>query len=226
MPRRPRSPRTVPRPRRARDAPDDGGKPKSRLGPYPGGGRHPRPAGGGRDGWEVAVCGELTDKQHDLVGDLIALPRGSRGTLWFDSCGGSIYVGLALAAVIRLRGLRATAVVAGECSSAAIVPFAACERRFVTRHSALLFHPVRWSSEEDVKMEEAAEWARHFQWMEEDADALLSKLFPFPAEKLKAWTRPGKFVTGEELVKEGLAELITLFDGDVWGQMNSQAPPA
>ena len=214
----PRRPAPLPRRTTARRARAEEDRPKSRLGPYPGGGRHPRASGGGRDGWEVAVCGELTDKQHDLLGELIALPRGSRGTLWFDSCGGSIYVGLALAAVIRLRGLRATAVVAGECSSAAIVPFAACERRFVTRHSALLFHPVRWSSEEDVKMEEAAEWARHFQWMEEDADTLLSKLFPFPQEKLKTWTRPGRFVTGEELVREGLAELITLFDGDVWGQ--------
>ena len=55
------------------------------------------------------------------------------------------------ASIIRLRGLRVTGIVAGECSSAAILPFAACERRFVTPHSTLLFHPVRWASEEDFQ---------------------------------------------------------------------------
>ncbi len=149
---------------------------------------------------------------------LVELPRGSAGTLWFDSPGGSVYTGLAMATVLRLRGLRATAVVAGECSSAAILPFAACERRLVTKHATLLFHPVRWHSEEDVKREEAVEWARHFEYMERDVDDLLSKLLPMDRESLEKWTRPGKFVTGGELVAAGLAEEVDLFAGDLWGQ--------
>lgn len=114
---------------------------------------------GGRlaKGWEVAIYGDLTDKQAGLTGRLVDLPRDSQGTIFFDSCGGSAYVGLGLATLIRLRGLQADGVVVGECSSAALLPFAACKRRFVTPHFTLLFHPVRWQSEEDVRVEEAAE---------------------------------------------------------------------
>ena len=39
------------------------------------------------------------------------------------------------------EGLDPLAVVTGECSSAAILPFAACQRRCVTSHATLLFHP-------------------------------------------------------------------------------------
>lgn len=170
--------------------------------------------------WELGICGELTDKQPDLVGRLLEVPPGSAGTIFFDSCGGSAYVGLGLASLIRLRGLRATAVVAGECSSAAILPFAACERRFVTPHSTLLFHPIRWSSDEEVRLEEAAEWARHFQVLEKDLDTLLSRMFDFPLEKLEGWTRPGRFITGAELAEAGLAQIVDLFSGDVWKQID------
>ena len=152
------------------------------------------------------------------MAELVELPRGSRGTVWFDSSGGSVYSGLALAGLIRLRGLRATGVVAGECSSAAILPLAACDRRLVTPHSTLLFHPVRWHSEENARREEAVEWARHFDVMERDIDDLLAKLLPMDRDALEKWTRPGKFVTGPELAAAGLAEIVTLFDGDVWRQ--------
>ncbi len=89
---------------------------------------------------------------------------------------------------------RPLAVVAGECSSAAIIPFAACRRRFVTPHSTLLFHPMRWQSEEDVRMEEAAEWARYFKILEEDIDTLLTRMFPCDMSVIQNWTRPGRFV--------------------------------
>src|ERR1700693_1783789 len=142
-----------------------------RLKPYPPAECVPRSraAHSERD-WELAIHGDLTDKQSDLVSRLIEVPRKSRGTIFFDSCGGSAYVGLALASLIRLRGLKADAVVAGEGSSAALMPFAACERRFVTKHSTLLFHPIRWQSEENVRLEEASEWARHFQQLEGELD--------------------------------------------------------
>src|SRR5579872_1667184 len=76
--------------------------------------------------WEIAIAGDLTEKQNDLLDKLLELPLRSRGTIYFDSCGGSAYVGISLATLIRLRGLRVTGVVLGECSSAALVPFAAC----------------------------------------------------------------------------------------------------
>ncbi|MEZ6065254.1 MAG: ATP-dependent Clp protease proteolytic subunit [Planctomycetaceae bacterium] len=168
--------------------------------------------------WELVICGDLTDKQIELSERIVEVPRRSRGIIYFDSCGGNVYVGLALASLIRLRGLDATAVVAGECSSAALLPFAACRRRFVTSHSTLLFHPMRWQSEEDVKLEEAAEWARHFQHLEDDLDQLLAKMFALPLEQVRQWTRPGRFLTGTELAAAGVAQEINLFDGDVWTQ--------
>lgn len=172
--------------------------------------------------WELVINGDLTDKQHELISALVDVPRGSHGTLWFDSGGGSVYVGLALCSVIRLRGLRVTGVVAGECSSAAILPFAACEQRFVTPHSTLLFHPMRWQSAEDVRLEEATEWARHFKNLEGDLDKLLARLLDYPEEKIAEWTNPGRFLTGHELVDAGLAKLIDMFAGDLWSQMNRQ----
>jgi ATP-dependent Clp protease protease subunit len=195
----------------------------SRFRPGPSVGRAglPRDAAASED-WEISINGDLTDKQFDLINTLIELPRKSRGTIWFDSAGGSAYVGLALCSIIRLRGLRVTGVVASECSSAAILPFAACERRFVTPHCSLLFHPIRWQSEEDVRLEEAAEWARHFKVLEEGLDQLTAKLFGISEEKVAEWTRPGKFVSGTEFVEAGLASLITLFDGDVWTQIAQQ----
>jgi ATP-dependent protease ClpP protease subunit len=170
--------------------------------------------------WEIAIAGELSDKQADLIHTLIDVPFGSRGTIWFESCGGSAYVGLALASLIRLRGLDATAVALGECSSAALMPFAACRRRFVTPHTTLFFHPVRWSSEEDVNLQEAAEWTRHFQTLEADLDGLLARLFEMPVEKLSTWTRPGKFLTGLQMAEAGLAKLVDLFVGDLRRQID------
>jgi ATP-dependent protease ClpP protease subunit len=161
--------------------------------------------------WEVLIAGDLTDKQNDLLQELVDVPARSRGTVYFDSCGGSAYTGISLAALMRVRGLRVTGVVLGECSSAALLPFAACERRFVTPQSTLLFHPIRWSSEENITLEEAAEWARHFKAMEADYDKLLSGLLGITSERMRQWTRPGRFVTGPELAAEKAAVLFEPF---------------
>lgn len=176
--------------------------------------------------WELTIVGDLSDKQADLIGRLAEVPRGSKGTIFFDSGGGSVYTGLALASVIRLRGLKVDGVVAGECSSAALLPFAACERRFVTKHSTMLFHPIRWQSEEDVRFEEAAEWARHFREMEQDIDQLLVRLFGGAENEISDWTRPGKFVMGEELAAAGLATMVDLFSGDLWKQIEKSDEPS
>lgn len=201
---------------------NSGPNPRSRpIRPYPATALPKCPRGpGANEPWEFAICGDLTDKQNDLVSRLVEVPPKSKGTIFFDSGGGSAYVGLALASVIRLRGLNAIGVVAGECSSAAILPFAACTQRFVTAHSTLLFHPVRWQSEENVRLEEASEWARHFHVMEQDLDKLLAKFFGCPVELLTSWTRPGRFITGQELVEAGLARMVDLFAGDVWSQIS------
>lgn len=75
-----------------------------------------------------------------------------------------------------------------------------------------------------MRLEDAAEWARHFAELEEDLDQLLVKLFAREddgklRDKIHEWTRPGRFVSGAELVEAGLAVMASLFDGDVWQQL-------
>jgi ATP-dependent protease ClpP protease subunit len=112
--------------------------------------------------------------------------------------------------IIQVRGLRVTGIVTGECSSAALWPFAACQRRLVTPFSVLLFHPMKWQSEEHVGLAEAAEWARHFGHLEEEMDNLLAEMFGMPKAEMAKWINPGRYVSGRELAEAGLAELIDL----------------
>ncbi len=159
---------------------------------------------------EIAVAGDLTDNQADLCDKLLSVEPGGECILYFDSLGGSPYCGIALVSLILLRGVRATGVVAGECSSAALWPFAACQRRLVTPLSVLLFHDMKWQSEENVGLREAAEWSRHFGQLEKDMDALLVRLFGAAADKITEWTSSGRYVSGPELAEAGLAELVEL----------------
>ena len=82
---------------------------RRRLKPYPSVSRAAAPSlSDGRGGaWEIGIFGELTEKQDDLIHRLLDVPRGSRGLIYFDSCGGNAYAGLSLASLIRFRGLQA-----------------------------------------------------------------------------------------------------------------------
>ncbi len=159
---------------------------------------------------EIAVTGELTEHQSDLCEKLLDVEPGGECVLYFDSGGGSAYSGIALTSLILLRSLHATGVVIGECSSAALWPFAACRRRLVTPYSVLLFHPMKWQSEEHVLLAEAAEWARHFGQLEGTMDRWLATLFGVSPETIEPWIRPGRFVSGPEMVEQGLAEMTDL----------------
>jgi len=159
---------------------------------------------------EIPLVGDLSENETDLCEKLLGVEPGGECILYFDSLGGSPYGAMALMSLILLRGLRATGVVAGECSSAALWPFAACCRRLVTPYSVLLFHPMKWQSEENVGLGEAAEWARHFGQLESDMDRLLARLFKVPDETIRQWARDGRYLTGRELAEAGLAELIDL----------------
>jgi ATP-dependent protease ClpP protease subunit len=159
---------------------------------------------------EIALVGDLTDNEADLTDRLLGVAPGGECTIYFDSPGGSPYCGMSLVTLLRIRGIRATAVVTGECSSAALWPFAACQRRLVTPFSVFLFHPMKWQSEEHIGIREAAEWSRHFAELEHDMDVLLCDLFGKSADLINEWSRTHRYVTGRELVAAGLAELIPL----------------
>lgn len=157
---------------------------------------------------EIAVVGDLSENENDLCDKLLSVPPGGECTLYFDSPGGSSYTAISLLTLIVVRDLHATGVVTGECSSAALWPFAACRRRLVTPFSVLLFHPMRWQSDEAVQLPEAAEWARHFASLEQEMDRLLAKFLGVTDEQLAAWMRPGVYLSGAQLAEAGLAELV------------------
>jgi ATP-dependent protease ClpP protease subunit len=157
---------------------------------------------------EIPVIGDVDDWESDVVKALLELPPRSECVFYIDSAGGSVYGALAVITLIRKRQLRATAVVIGECSSAAILLFAACARRQVTSFSILLFHRMRWQSDKRIAAEEAYRWAKHFEEMEKDIDALLVRLFGKAEEQIHDWTMGGHYVTGPQLAAAGLAELI------------------
>lgn len=159
---------------------------------------------------EIALVGDLTDNEGELTDKLLGVEPGGQCTMYIDSPGGSPYCAISLMTLILLRGLRVTGIVTGECSSAALWPFAACTRRLVTPYSVLLFHPMKWQSEEHVGLSEAAEWARHFGHLERDMDSLLGELLGLPTVEMDKWITPGRYVSGREMADAGLAELIDL----------------
>jgi len=168
---------------------------------------------------EIALVGDLSDSEGELTGKLLELPFGSECLIYFDSPGGNPYSAMSMMSLLMLRQMKATGIVTGECSSAALWPFAACQRRMVTAHSILLFHPMKWQSEENVGLAEAAEWARHFAHLERDMDVLLAKLLNYPEDKLAVWMSPGRFVSGQEMVDAGLAEMIDLLDPSTYASI-------
>lgn len=157
---------------------------------------------------EIAIAGDLAESSSELHAKLLEIPPGSECLVYFDCPGGSPYSAASIMNLILLRGLNATAIVTGECSSAALWPFAACGKRLATPYSIFLFHPMRWQSEEHVQLAEAREWARHFEHLESQMDQLLADLLPVPHDILEGWVRPGRYVTASELAEQGVLELV------------------
>ena len=161
---------------------------------------------------EIPVVGDLTEQESQIFENLLSVPPGGECTLYFNSPGGSSYSAISLLSLLVMRNIRATGIVTGECSSAALWPLAACTHRIVTPYSVLLFHPMRWQSDEGVQLSEAREWARHFAGLEQEMDELLARFLGVSKDQLQAWMKPGRYVTGREFAEAGLAELVDLAD--------------
>jgi len=157
---------------------------------------------------ELAIVGEVDEWEHDVLKELIgAKPRGECA-FYIDSMGGSVYGALAVTTLMRRRQLACTGIVLGECSSASLLIFAACQKRLVTRYSTLLFHRMRWQSDKRIGAREASHWSKHFESMEKEIDELQCRLFGSADEQVRQWTEKGEYVSGQQLVEAGLAELF------------------
>jgi ATP-dependent protease ClpP protease subunit len=157
---------------------------------------------------EIAITGDLDECEGEVVARLLDLDDGSDCTLFIDSGGGRVYSALAVMSLLMLKDLRATAVVLGACSSATLLVFAACHQRLAMPYSVFQFHPVRWESGENVERVEAAEWSRHFTWLEQQADELLARLLGTELEQIQTWSRTSRYLSGREMADAGLVELI------------------
>jgi ATP-dependent protease ClpP protease subunit len=157
---------------------------------------------------EIPVVGDVDDWEADVIKALLEIPPRGECVFYIDSAGGSVYGALAVLTLMRHRLLDTTAIVLGECSSAALLVFAACRRRFVTPYSTLLFHRMRWQSEKRVGADEAYLWAKHFEEMEKDIDNLQVRLFGVGEDQVRTWTEGGHYVTGPQVVAAGLAEML------------------
>ena len=159
---------------------------------------------------EIAAVGDVDMWEADAVKTILEVPEGGECVFYIDSAGGSVYSALAIVSMIRHRKMRATAVVLGECSSAALLVFAVCQRRMVNPIGTFLFHKMRWQSEKRIAAEEAHRWAKHFGDLETDLDELQAKLFGKAHQQIREWTKQGDYLTGKDLAAAGLAELIEL----------------
>lgn len=157
---------------------------------------------------EIAVVGEVDDWEGEVIRALLEVPPRGQCVFYIDSAGGSVFGALAAITLMRHRQIEGTAIVLGECSSAALLLFAGCRRRIVTPYSTLLFHRMRWQSEKRIGSHEASHWASHFTEMEKDIDDLQVRLFGAAEEQVRAWTVNSQYVTGAQIVAAGLAEML------------------
>jgi ATP-dependent protease ClpP protease subunit len=157
---------------------------------------------------DIAVIGELEDCAADVFNKLLELDDGSECTLYIDSGGGRVYSALAIMSLIMMKDLRARAIVVGACSSAALMVLAACRQRLAVPYSVFQFHPVRWESGENVERVEAAEWARHFNQLEQECDELLARLLGAELTQIQSWSRTSRYLSGREMAEAGLVQLI------------------
>jgi ATP-dependent Clp protease, protease subunit len=159
---------------------------------------------------EIPLIGEVDDWETDVVKELLAAKPKRECVFYIDSMGGSVYGALAIITLIRQRQLECTGVVLGECSSASLLIFAACQKRLVTRYSTLLFHRMRWQSDKRVGAREASLWSKHFESMEKDVDDLQARLFGTAEKQVREWTEKGEYVTGLQIAQASLAELFEI----------------
>lgn len=160
---------------------------------------------------EFALIRDVDDWEGDLIKDLLELKPGSECAFHIDSAGGSVYGAMAVLTLMRLRKLKVSCYVLGECSSATVLIFAGSQKRYVTPYSTMLFHKMRWESDKRVDSIEARHWATHFQELEGDLLDLEVKLLGNVSKQhVRNWINEGRFLTGKQVAEAGLAELVEL----------------
>lgn len=153
--------------------------------------------------------------EKEVVEGILALPPRKAVQIVINSGGGSVYASLAIRTAMAMRNVQAEAVVLADCSSAALLVLAACQRRLVASHASFLFHPMRWSSEEQARLTAAKSWAGEFERLSSIFEDTLVEEFPIDRRTVRGWIRQEKYVTAEELIERGIADPLDPVTGRV-----------
>ncbi len=159
---------------------------------------------------QFTVLDEVEKCEKELIEELMRLPDGSHARLIINSCGGSVYAGLGISTLIKYKRLKCEGVVLADCSSSALMIFAACETRIVAPHTSVLFHPMKWSSEDSARLSGAEAWAKEFKRVSRTMEDWLAEYLPLKKSTLRRWIKDEKYVTADELVKYGIARKMIL----------------
>ncbi|MCC5877971.1 MAG: ATP-dependent Clp protease proteolytic subunit [Candidatus Sumerlaeia bacterium] len=163
----------------------------------------------------ITILDDVEKCEKEAIEGILALPPRKAVQIVINSGGGSVYASLAIIAAMRLRNLNAEAVVLADCSSAALLVLAACQRRLLAPHSSFLFHPMRWSSEEQARLTAAKSWAGEFDRLSTIFEDTLADELPIDRRTLRGWIRHEKYISAAELIDRGIAEPLDPASGKV-----------
>jgi ATP-dependent protease ClpP protease subunit len=154
----------------------------------------------------VTLLDEIEKCEKEVVDSLTALPDKKTVRFLINSGGGSVYASLAIATVMKLKQLHGEAIVLADCSSSALLIFATCQTRKIAPHASLLFHRLRWSSEDQARLSGAKSWAAEFTRVAGVYEDWLVSHLGLPRRTIKTWIREERYVLADELIELGVAE--------------------
>ena len=174
---------------------------------------------------EIALVGDLTDHEGRNYSQIARNSRHGGESSCISARPAAVHVAACRSCrCYCCAGCAPTGIVTGECSSAAAMTPLRPTRSLVTPYSVLLFHPMKWQSEEHVGLAEAAEWARHFGHLETEMDQVLAGLLGISAGRDQPLDEPGPVYRADaSWPQAGLAELVEYQDA---GHVPTERPSA
>lgn len=158
----------------------------------------------------ITIVEEVEKCEKDALEALLSTPEGGSATIIINSGGGSVYASLGIATMIRARRLVCHGVVLADCSSSALIIFAACATREVAEHASFLFHPMQWASEERTRLTGARSWSAEFQRVNQVCEDFLVEHLPIERPLLRRWVSAERYVPAVELIEMGIARSLQL----------------
>ena len=156
---------------------------------------------------DILLTGEIDERANKIVHALLKIPEDDEFTIYINSPGGSLMGAISIASTIQYRRLKGTVVVTGECSSAALLPFAACQDRFISPCSLFLWHQTQHepSGMESTRL---LPWAERAKSHDIATNTMLAEMLDIPRELISDWEKQSRYFSAKEMTKAGLAELI------------------